>query len=88
MLRIHIDPPPTTRKPKKTTTLRPTDTTTERSSNTRFSTIQQNPTFSTKEVEVFGNNAGEGPSTKNDNLKIGDLQTNYEFSVKENQARK
>ena len=87
MIRIHIDPPPTTRKPKKTTTLR-TPTTTDGASNTRLSTIQQNPTFSTEEVEVFSNNAGGGQSSKSDNLEIGDLQTNYEFSVKENQARK
>ena len=70
------------------TTLR-TTTTTDRSTNpnTRLSTIQQNPTFSTEDVEVFDETGNRGSSPKNDNLEREEPQE-FAFSVKENQARK
>ena len=66
-------------------------TTTDRSTNpnTRLSTIQQNPTFSTEDVEVFDDttNDDRGSLQKNDNLERQEPQE-FAFSVKENQARK
>ena len=89
LIRIHIDSPSTTRKPKTTTTLRTTTTDRSTISNTRLSTIQQNPTFSTEDVEVFDDTTKDdrGSLVKNDNLERQEPQE-FSFSVKENQARK
>ena len=66
-------------------------TTTDRStiSNTRLSTIQQNPTFSTEDVEVFDDTTDDdrGSLVKNGALERQEPQE-FSFSVKENQARK
>ena len=82
MIRIHIDPPPTTtRKP----TTRPTDTT---SLKTRIPTLPRDHV--NEEVEVFKSSTDKDSSddsSKNDNLESGNHQA-FAFTVKENQARK
>ena len=86
LIRIHIDPPPTTTR--KPTTRRPTDTTRNGSSKTRIPTLPRD--HLNEEVEVFKSTQDANDndaSSQSDNLESGNHQA-FAFTVKENKARK
>ena len=90
LIRIHIDPPPTTTRKPRTTTRRPTVATRNSSSKTRIPTLPRD--LVNEEVEVFKtipdtHDDDDEDSSKSDNLESENHQA-FAFTVKENKARK